>query len=131
MVFLIKMNPEEKVNFWKREANRALAVAEDLFRLKRYIEALFFAHLALEKLLKARIIKVTGKDPVYSHDLLILAKYAKFKLNKKETDFLAKVNVYNIRARYQDYKRSLYKQADRKFTVGELSGIKRFFNKIK
>ncbi len=125
------MNLKEKVSFWKDEARRALVVAEDLLRLKRYLEALFFGHLALEKLLKARIIKVTKKEPIYSHDLLILAKYAKLRLSEKEIDFLARVNVYNIRARYQDYKMSLYKQADRKFTAQELSGIKQFFNKIK
>lgn len=125
------MNFEEKISFWKDEARRALVVAEDLFRLKRYTEALFFGHLALEKLLKARIIRVRKEEPVYSHDLFILAKYAKLRISEKETDFLARVNVYNIRARYQDYKRSLYKQADRKFTAQELSEIKRFFNKIK
>ncbi len=125
------MDIEEKVNFWKNEAKRALAVAEDLVRLKRYIEALFFGHLALEKLLKARIIKATKEESVYSHDLLILAKYAKLRLSGNDIDFLAKVNVYNIRARYQDYKMSLYKQADRKFTTMELSEIKRFFDKIK
>lgn len=125
------MNLEEKVSFWKDEARRALVVAEDLLRLKRYLEALFFGHLALEKLLKARIIKVTKEEPIYSHDLLILAKYAKLRLSEKEIDFLARVNVYNIRTRYQDYKMSLYKQADRKFTAQELSMIKRFFNKIK
>lgn len=125
------MNLEEKVSFWKDEARRALVVAEDLLRLKRYLEALFFGHLALEKLLKARIIKVTKEEPIYSHDLLILAKYAKLRLSEKEIDFLARVNVYNIRSRYQDYKMSLYRQADRRFTTGELSMIKRFFNKIK
>lgn len=125
------MDTSEKVIFWKKEAQRALKVAQDLFKLNRYLEALFFAHLALEKMLKARIVRITKKDPIYSHDLVILSDSAKVKLTKEELNFLARVNVYNIRARYQDYKRSLYKQANKKFTAQELSKIKIFFNRLK
>ena len=124
------MEVKEKNVFWNKEAKRALAVAEDLFRLKRYVEALFFGHLALEKLLKAKIIKVTKSDPIYSHDLVILAKYAGLILDRDDVSFLARVNIYNIRARYQDYKRSLSKRADKEFTNEELSKIKKFFHKI-
>jgi len=124
-------NIESKVYFWKTEAKQALAVAEDLFKLSHYLEALFFGHLALEKLLKAKIVKATKKDPLYSHDLVILAKYAKLKLDEKDLDFLARINVYNIRARYQDYKKSLFKRANRQFTNEELIKIKGFFNKVK
>ena len=122
------MEVKEKFVFWNKEAKRA--VAGDLFRLKRYVEALFFGHLALEKLLKAKIIKVTKSDPVYSHDLVVLAKYAELTLDEDDISFLARVNIYNIRARYQDYKRSLSKRADKEFTNEELSKIKKFFHKI-
>ena len=106
-------------------------MAEDLFRLGHYLEALFFGHLALEKLLKAKIVRAIKRDPLYSHDLIILAKYAKLKLNEEDSDFLARVNIYNIRARYQDYKKSLYKRANKQFTKEELRKIGLFFNKIK
>ena len=107
-----------------------MIVADDLLKLKHYLEALFFGHLALEKLLKAKIVKITKKDPIYSHDLIILAKYARIKLTEEDIDFLARVNVYNIRARYQDYKRSLYKRANKQFTDKEFAKIKAFFSKI-
>lgn len=124
------MKAKEKVHFWKTEARQALAVAGDLLRLRHYLEALFFGHLALEKLLKARLVRITRKDPLYSHDLVILAKYARLKLNENDLDFLTRINVYNIRARYQDYKKSLYRQANKKFTTGELSKIREFFQRI-
>jgi HEPN domain-containing protein len=108
-----------------------LAVAEDLYAARRYLESLFFGHLALEKLLKAKIVKAAKKDPLYSHDLVILARYAKIRLASDDLYFLARVNVYNIRARYQDYKKSLFKQADKKFTRSELTGIKSYFYKIR
>lgn len=124
------MNVKAKVDFWEAEAKRTLIVAEDLIALKHYLEGLFFGRLALEKLLKAKIIKITKKDPVYSHDLIIFAKYAKLKLTEDDLDFLARINVYNIRTRYQDYKKSLYRRADKKFTTGELSKIKEVFKRI-
>lgn len=124
------MTIEEKIHFWEKEARRALAVAEDLLKNRRYSEALFFGHLALEKLFKAKIIRITKEEPVYSHDLIILAKYAKITLQNTEMDFLVRVNVYNIRARYQDYRMSLYKQANKKFTTKEILQIKKFFYKL-
>ena len=125
------MEVKEKIRFWKEEAKEALSIAEDLYHLKRYVQALFFGHLAIEKLLKARILEVSKKEPLYSHDLVILSSHAKIKLIPQDLDFLARVNVYNIRARYQDYKKSLYKQANKKFTAAELAAIKKFFRKIK
>lgn len=125
------MEIKDKVRFWEKEAIEALFIAEDLCRLKHYVQALFFAHLALEKLLKAKILEVTQKEPLYSHDLVVLAKHAKIKLCAEDLDFLTRVNVYNIRARYQDYKRSLHRQADKKFTAAELALVKRFFRGIK
>lgn len=125
------MKIKEKIIFWNKEAKRAIAVAEDLFSLKRYVETLFFAHLALEKLLKAKIVKTTKSDPIYSHDLVVLAKRAGLSLDNDDISFLARVNIYNIRARYQDYKRSLSKRADKRFATEELFRIKGFFHKIK
>ena len=57
-------------------------------------------------------------------------KEAELILDKDDVFFLARVNIYNIRARYQDYKRSLSKRADKEFTNEELSKIKKFFHKI-
>ena len=125
------MDVKEKILFWRTEAQRALAVAGDLFSLRRYLETLFFGHLALEKLLKAKAVGITEHDPIFSHDLVLLAQHANLPLSDEDRDFLARVNVYNIRARYQDYQRSLYRKATRKFTAEELRKIKRYFNRIK
>ena len=122
------MTIEEKIKFWKSEAIRSLAVAHDLFKSKRYIEALFFGHLALEKLLKAKIIEATNKEPVHSHDLVKLADYAAIKLDEEKIKLLAKINTYNIRTRYQDYKLALYKKATPEFTKNELGKIEQIFN---
>lgn len=125
------MEIEEKVKFWFNEAERSLEVASDLFKLKHYLEALFYCHLALERLLKSKVVESTGKDPFYTHDLVKLAEQAKLKLSKEQIMQLAKINTYNIRTRYQDYKLSLYKQATAEFTKNELAQTKTLFNKLK
>ena len=60
------MDTEEKVKFWISGAKRSLTVAHVLFKSKKYLEALFFGHLTLEKLLKSIVVKQTKKEPVYS-----------------------------------------------------------------
>jgi HEPN domain-containing protein len=47
------MNQEEIVAYWKVEAEESLKVAHHLIEKKDYSYALFFGHLAVEKLLKA------------------------------------------------------------------------------
>ncbi len=125
------MDIKEKMRFWNQEAIEALTIAGDLYRLGHYVQALFFGHLAIEKLLKAKIVGIIKNEPLYSHDLVLLSSYAKIKLNTEDLDLLARINVYNIRGRYQDYKKSLHKQATKKFTDRELIAIRKIFKRIK
>ena len=125
------MEIADKVKFWLDEARRSLKVADDLFKLKHYLETLFYCHLALERLLKSKIVVATQKDPIYIHDLVKLSEKAKLKLTDDQIKQLAKINTYNIRTRYQDYKLSLYKQANQEFTKNELTQTKKLFNKLK
>lgn len=115
----------EKTDFWCEESRRALSVARDLVGTGTYLEALFFAHLALEKVLKAHIVRPTAAEPVFSHDLVLLADRAQISLSDEDRDFFARVNAYNIRARYQDYKRALYHRASKEYVECELDAISR------
>ena len=44
-------NTEKTIKYWEESASYDLETAESLFQSKRYPYALFFGHLALEKLL--------------------------------------------------------------------------------
>ena len=50
------------------------------------------------------------------HDLKKLAKQAKIELDKIKEKQLDEITTWNIRARYDDYKRVFYKKASREFT---------------
>lgn len=56
--------------------------------------------MALEKTIKAHVVKATKDFPPKNHNLLSLAELGKINLSQEQTDFCGKINVYNIEARY-------------------------------
>lgn len=84
---------------------------------KRYHHALFFSHLAIEKMLKARIVLATNEPPPPIHELRKLAKYARITLTVQQEEKLKEIETFNITARYDDYKRSFYKKATKKYAT--------------
>lgn len=90
-------------------------MAQDLFASKKYSYALFFCHLALEKLLKGFIVKYTGKPAPLEHNLVWLADGAGFILSDEQKDLMSEITTFNIKARYDDYKTNFYKKATREY----------------
>ena len=65
-------------------------------------EALFFTHLALEKGLKALVIKATDDIAPFSHDLPFLVKLAREDFPGEIIEFFAIMNQYSIHGRYPE-----------------------------
>jgi|SRR3989344_2121385 len=63
----------EEINSWWEQAKRDVVTAENSFTSKDYYASVFWCHQAVEKGLKALLIKKTGKFPKI-HDLFTLAK---------------------------------------------------------
>lgn len=100
---------------WKFESQDALESADSLFESKKYHHALFFSHLAVEKILKAVYVKKYRRLPLLVHDLILLSKKADLDLTEEQFDLLIEINSFNIRARYDDYKQAFYKKATKEF----------------
>jgi len=65
---------------------------------------LFFSHLCLEKVLKAPWVKANEENiPPKSHNLIYLVEKSNLILSEADTDFLQKLNTYQIEGRYPDY----------------------------
>jgi len=47
---------QDLITFWQKGANEAWLTAQALVRSKRYLHALFFCHLTLEKELKSKYV---------------------------------------------------------------------------
>lgn len=111
------MNENEIIKNWSDASKQDLETAEILFENKKYHHALFFCHLSIEKYFKAIIVKATKKAPPLIHDLVRLAEKTDIKLTNKIKNELADISAFNIQARYDDYKLSFYKKANKRFTA--------------
>ncbi len=77
---------------------------------KRFVHALFFTHLALEKILKAHWVKDNTLDvPPRTHNLIYLLENTQLQLTDAETSFLQSMNAFQIEGRYPNYRSSLHK----------------------
>ena len=120
------MNINEIIKYWMTSARDDQRVSLHLYEKGDYVYTLFFAHLFLEKLLKALVVKNTGKQALPIHNLRILAKKANLSLSEDQLELIIRVNEYNIRTRYPDFKFELKKRCNRSFTIKELDQTKEF-----
>lgn len=109
------MTLEDALSYWIKSAERDLAAAQDLFKTKHFVQCLFYCHLAVEKIIKALIVK-NKKEPPPVHHLPYLSKLTGIKFSSEQQTLIKEINEFNLRARYDDYKFRFYKIADKEFT---------------
>ena len=78
---------KDAIEYWKKTAERDYDTMLGLFKIKRYPESLFFGHIVLEKILKGLVVKETGEQAPYIHDLVRLAELAKTDSDVEELEF--------------------------------------------
>jgi HEPN domain-containing protein len=93
---------EKQVAYWLSGASEDWQVATELIRRKRLRHGLFFAHLALEKALKAHVCRQTQDLAPRIHNLVRLAEIAQLQLDDKQIDVLAEMNAFNLEGRYPE-----------------------------
>jgi HEPN domain-containing protein len=91
-----------QIAYWKGGAQEDWQVAEDLVRLGRVRYGLFFAHLALEKMLKAHVCRETRDVPPRLHLLLRLAERTAIDFSESQREFLARFDRHHLAGRYPD-----------------------------
>lgn len=124
------MTQEESIKVWLDGASDALDTANKLFDSQKYHHALFFLHLALEKILKALYIKVKNEAPPYIHNLKQISQYVGIKLSEKELSELDEISEFNVAARYEEYKYEIYKKATKEYTQNWMQIGKTFYSKF-
>ena len=90
-----KFDVEKLKEYWLTEAEEALQVADHLVDKEDNSYALFFGHLAVEKLLKALYVVRRGEHAPPVHNLLRLAKAAGLSPNDAKTDELIRITAFN------------------------------------
>ena len=96
------MDVQKQIDYWRTGSEEDIGAAEVLFETERYRHALFFAHLAVEKALKAHVAKRTGELPPKIHNLIRLAEIARITLQSDQTQWLRAFNLYQLEGRYPD-----------------------------
>jgi len=96
------MDVDKQVGYWRTGSREDLAAAESLLEKGHLRHSLFFAHLALEKMLKAHVVRTTRDDPPRIHNLVRLAQLAGLKPSDDQERFLRRFDLYQLEGRYPD-----------------------------
>jgi HEPN domain-containing protein len=96
------MDVQEQIAYWTTGSQEDFDAAGSLLEKGHFRHCLFFAHLAIEKLLKALVVHRTKKEPAKIHNLIRLAKLAQLQLDKDREDLLREFGQYQLEGRYPD-----------------------------
>jgi len=92
----------KQISFWRDSAVEDLSVAHDLVNRNHNRHGLFFAHLAIEKILKAHVCKAIHDISPRLHNLVRLVELTDLAVQPGQIDILAEINSFNIEGRYPD-----------------------------
>jgi len=91
-----------QIEYWRLGASEDWEVAVELISSRRTRHGLFFAHLALEKLLKAHVCRTTHDLAPRIHTLLRLIERTDLPVSEPQRLVLARVDQYQLEGRYPD-----------------------------
>ncbi|MBN2040428.1 MAG: HEPN domain-containing protein [Spirochaetes bacterium] len=94
------MDIEKQIKYWSQSSEEDWNVASYLIANKKNRHGLFFVHLSLEKILKARICRIINDIPPRIHNLVRLCEIAQLNPDDYQLDILAEMNTFNIEGRY-------------------------------
>ena len=94
---------EKHVTYWYSSGIEDLDTAELLIASQKLRHGLFFAHLALEKSIKAHICRYTQDLAPRSHNLLRLYEKTNLDLTGSQKEFIARFDRYQLEGRYPEF----------------------------
>jgi len=96
------MDVGKQIDYWRNGSDEDFAAAESLLAKGHLRHSLFFAHLALEKMLKGHVTRQTNDIPPRIHNLVRLARLAGLSVNPEQAGFLRKFDLFQLEGRYPD-----------------------------
>ena len=97
------LNIVKQIEYWQETAESNIETASILVTAGKYIEAMFFCHLCIEKIVKALVVKQIKNIPPKSHDLFYLSNLAKLEISEGQSDFMQILMKYQLEGRYPEY----------------------------
>lgn len=114
----------KQIAFWRDSAKEDWDVAKQLVDNERTRHGLFFAHLALEKILKAIVCKHSQDLAPRLHNLSRLAELAALTIDTQKMEVLAEMNAFHIEGRYPE---SLAKPPTKEEALNYMAGAEGVF----
>ncbi|MBI4929434.1 MAG: HEPN domain-containing protein [Bacteroidetes bacterium] len=119
------MSKQKHIDHWLASADKDWDVLLHLIKGKKYVHALFFGHLYLEKLSKALWVQNNSENhPPRTHNLLKLLNEANVSLGENDQLFLLKLNKYQIEGRYPEDIEKLYAITHKELATEYIKTIK-------
>jgi len=108
---------KEHIDFWLDQADDDWTAVNTLYKGRNYLQALFFAHLVIEKICKALWIKYNEENvPPRTHNLIHLLSRTPVELNEDKSEFILRLNRFQLEGRYPDYLTKMHSICDESFT---------------
>jgi len=120
---------EKEISYWIEHAEYDLATEEAMLESGRYLYVTFMCQQAIEKLLKAIVIKFKSIAPPYSHNLRRLAEIAGIdkQMVDDQINLLDDLTPFCVAARYPAYKAKMAKIATSEVSSHYLKQTKELF----
>jgi HEPN domain-containing protein len=118
------MTKDDLITYWVESAELNHESMQNMYANKEYVWSLFVGHLCIEKLLKAYYVKEISSIVPRVHDLYKLAMRCNLEMSEEQMDALQYVTLFNIEARYEEYKREFHKKCTKDFTEHNIKKIK-------
>jgi HEPN domain-containing protein len=127
----IAFNAAKTVKYWLAGAEYDMSVADAMLEKEKYPYALFMGHLALEKLLKALVVKKTKEHAPYTHSLSLLAQKSNTEFSKSILKHLARFMEFHFEARYPREQKKFYRKCTKEFANKKIKEMKEVFAWLK
>lgn len=95
-----------------------------MFSTGTYVPCLFWAHLTIEKLVKALWVKDNAGDtPPFTHSISKLLADTTLVLTPVQARFVQQLNTFQLEGRYESYTTNLRQMATKVFTQAVLQDV--------
>jgi HEPN domain-containing protein len=116
---------EKTINYWQEIAAYDIETGKTLLQAGRYPYALFFGHLALEKTLKALVVKATENHAPFTHSLIRLASLTGIDVPEEILDHLAECTEFHQESRYPGERKNFYNKCTDEFAHSKFSEMEK------
>jgi HEPN domain-containing protein len=122
---------EKTVSYWLEGAEYERGVADAMFQTGKYPYALFFGHLAIEKVLKALVVQGTREHAPYTHSLPLLVSKLTSKIPEEIEKKLVVFMEFYSEARYPEEQMKFHQKCTKDFAEQNLNEVNKVFKWLK